>query len=211
MVLAREGNLDVPPAESILSAAARLFADKGYDAASMREIAEAAGVTKPTIYYHFKSKLGLFEAILKAGVSSLCGSLEEINSREASFDGRKCLEDAVFATLEFAREHSDLNRFIHNLVFSPQMRPERQAIEEAFARVIDEFRRILARAANQGLLDPSRIPAAGLAVRGTIMTYVTNYLQGQVEFSRKLASDIVEGFLYGYCARPCASGGLEPQ
>ena len=43
-------------AEGILQAAVRLFARKGYEATSTREIVEAAGVTKPMIYYYFKNK-----------------------------------------------------------------------------------------------------------------------------------------------------------
>ena len=39
--------------------AAKLFAERGYDATSVREIVEAAGVAKPTLYYYFRSKEGL--------------------------------------------------------------------------------------------------------------------------------------------------------
>ncbi len=42
----------------------RLFASRGYAATSIREIVEAAGVTKPVLYYHFQSKEGLYRAIL---------------------------------------------------------------------------------------------------------------------------------------------------
>jgi TetR/AcrR family transcriptional regulator len=53
----------------ILDAALQLFARKGYEYVSVQEIAEAVGVTKPTLYYYFKSKQGLLEAILaKHGV-----------------------------------------------------------------------------------------------------------------------------------------------
>jgi AcrR family transcriptional regulator len=41
--------------EKIISAAIEVFFEKGFDAASMREIAEKAGLTKPMIYYHFKN------------------------------------------------------------------------------------------------------------------------------------------------------------
>ena len=43
----------------LLEAAVQIFDRKGYAAASVREIAEAAGVTKPVLYYHFGSKEGL--------------------------------------------------------------------------------------------------------------------------------------------------------
>ncbi|HEX7556403.1 MAG TPA: TetR/AcrR family transcriptional regulator [Leptolinea sp.] len=49
----------------ILNHATRLFVASGYIAISMREIAEAVGVSKAGLYYHFKDKEDLFIAILK--------------------------------------------------------------------------------------------------------------------------------------------------
>ncbi len=48
----------------IARVAAQLFATLGYDATSVRNIVEAAEVTKPTLYYHFQSKEGLAHALL---------------------------------------------------------------------------------------------------------------------------------------------------
>ena len=42
--------------ERILDVALELFNEQGYDATSLREIAERLGVTKAALYYHFKSK-----------------------------------------------------------------------------------------------------------------------------------------------------------
>jgi AcrR family transcriptional regulator len=50
--------------ERILDAAARVFALKGYQAASLDEVARAAGMTKGAIYWHFRSKSDLFFALL---------------------------------------------------------------------------------------------------------------------------------------------------
>lgn len=46
--------------ERILREATRLFGHAGYAGASVREVVEAAGVTKPTLYYYFKNKEDLF-------------------------------------------------------------------------------------------------------------------------------------------------------
>ena len=45
--------------ETILETALDLFYTRGYDAVGVQEIAERSGVTKPTLYYYFKSKYGL--------------------------------------------------------------------------------------------------------------------------------------------------------
>ena len=49
---------------AILKSAAKLFARKGYEGASTREICEGAGITKPALYYHFRSKEHLFQELM---------------------------------------------------------------------------------------------------------------------------------------------------
>jgi AcrR family transcriptional regulator len=49
----------------ILSEANRLFVGRGYNAVSMREIAEVCGVSKAALYYHFRDKENLFIALLE--------------------------------------------------------------------------------------------------------------------------------------------------
>jgi AcrR family transcriptional regulator len=51
--------------QAILAAAAGCFRDHGFAGCSVDAIAEAAGVTKPTIYAHFESKEGLFDELLR--------------------------------------------------------------------------------------------------------------------------------------------------
>jgi AcrR family transcriptional regulator len=51
--------------ERIPVVALQLFAEKGYDATSMREIAEHLGITKPALYYHFDSKEAIVRELLR--------------------------------------------------------------------------------------------------------------------------------------------------
>lgn len=53
----------------ILSAAARLFAERGFANVSIREICEAAGITPPTLYYYFGNKDRLFETVIRNSLS----------------------------------------------------------------------------------------------------------------------------------------------
>jgi AcrR family transcriptional regulator len=50
--------------EHILAAALGAFAERGYRGASMREVADAAGITKPVIYDHFGSKQALYAELM---------------------------------------------------------------------------------------------------------------------------------------------------
>ncbi|WP_439572860.1 TetR family transcriptional regulator [Phreatobacter sp.] len=51
--------------DDILDAAEQLFALRGFDGTSMREIAEEAGVAQALLHYHFRTKEGLFEAMFQ--------------------------------------------------------------------------------------------------------------------------------------------------
>ncbi|MEI6128397.1 MAG: TetR/AcrR family transcriptional regulator [Pseudomonadota bacterium] len=64
--------------EKIIEAAIEVFFEKGFDAASMREIAEKAGLTKPMIYYHFKNKEALYVALLEENLALFCRGLESL-------------------------------------------------------------------------------------------------------------------------------------
>src|SRR2546423_12070398 len=51
--------------EQMVQAATRIFGDRGYHEASMDEIAQACGVTKPMLYAYFDSKEGLLVACME--------------------------------------------------------------------------------------------------------------------------------------------------
>lgn len=68
--------------ERIIASAARVFAHKGFQRASLDEVAAAAGVTKGAIYWHFKSKNDLFFAMLdcrlRQDTAPLLGDLQHL-------------------------------------------------------------------------------------------------------------------------------------
>lgn len=57
--------MNSPTKERIISVATELFAQRGYDGTSMRDVARAADVTLPTIYHHFTNKEGLHQHVLR--------------------------------------------------------------------------------------------------------------------------------------------------
>lgn len=86
--------------ERILSAAARVFAASGYDAAGMREVATAAGISTPVLYDHFPSKARLYAGLLESEVDSLLAGWDGLppsDSVEELLRGRVA---AIFAWME---------------------------------------------------------------------------------------------------------------
>ncbi|GAA2204700.1 TetR family transcriptional regulator [Nonomuraea monospora] len=60
--------------ERIQQVALELFAERGYDKTSLQEVAERLEITRPALYYHFRTK----EDILASVVERLCDSIDEL-------------------------------------------------------------------------------------------------------------------------------------
>lgn len=73
---------DNPKRRSIIEAAGRLFLERGFNATSMDAIAEAAPVSKPTLYSHFKDKSDLFAAVVGGRCCTMVHMLYEHTSSE---------------------------------------------------------------------------------------------------------------------------------
>lgn len=90
--------------EQLLAAAERVFAQCGYQATSMEQVAAAVGVTKPMIYEYFGSKDGLLRACLARAGSQLRDATSEAVRCAGSPSER--LERSVGAFFAFVDEHA---------------------------------------------------------------------------------------------------------
>lgn len=93
-----------PGRERILEHARALFLERGYLDVSMREIAEAAGLRKASIYHHFRDKEELFTAIVISETTALRHRMEQ--SIEGATGFRERLERVTLTHLKSTRSHS---------------------------------------------------------------------------------------------------------
>ncbi len=96
----------------ILDGAQRVFFDKGFDGASMDEVAKTAGVSKATIYVYFGSKEELFEALV---LSVRAKSAEHLFEVDASLDDLESLLRRIgvsFLTMMVQPDHIRLVRMV---------------------------------------------------------------------------------------------------
>lgn len=77
-----EAMAENPKRRAILEAAGRLFLERGFNATSMDVIAEAAPVSKPTLYSHFKDKGDLFGAVIGGRCCSMVHTMAAHTSAE---------------------------------------------------------------------------------------------------------------------------------
>ena len=103
----------------ILVAATQLFARRGYGQASVREVVEAVGCTKPVLYYYFGSKEGLFLEAVRTHMASLRLLIEQAISQ------RGTVRDRLVAFVRALLDHVHANPDVLRLLITAQHRPER--------------------------------------------------------------------------------------
>ncbi len=90
----------------ILDAAALLFAERGVEGASMDAIAERAELGKATLYYYFRTKEQLYQAVLEAGAEQFFTELARVQTSFAS--PAEMVEALLEAFLRFCRGNRSL-------------------------------------------------------------------------------------------------------
>lgn len=138
--------------DRILNKALNLFASKGYDATSVREICEAAEITKPTLYHFYGSKEGVYRALVE-------GALDECRQRlvrqvQAPGSPRDRLKGIARDYFAFARERRELMRFIFALIHNPT----RSAPPTDFPHFYEEVVALIARVVEEGVAEGSLGP-----------------------------------------------------
>jgi AcrR family transcriptional regulator len=91
--------------EQMLDAATRIFAARGFRDASMDEIAEACGITKPMLYAYFDSKEGLFMAAAERAGQTLRASVRAASEAQRKPELR--LWHGLLAVFEFVEQHRE--------------------------------------------------------------------------------------------------------
>jgi len=112
--------------DNIVDAAAELFVQNGYDATSVRQIADVVGVTEAALYYHFKDgKRELLEAVIGCQIPDLINIVDECDSAETLQDfivqfgqrmttlSPKRVEKLRWMVMEFPRMTGDERALFH--------------------------------------------------------------------------------------------------
>jgi AcrR family transcriptional regulator len=189
-------------ARHIARVAARLFAEKGYDATSVREIVEAAGVAKPTVYYHFGSKEGLAQAVLSVPLSELAKTLGGIVAGVS--DPIECLVQVLEAQFAFCREDPDRARFHLALFFGPPGSELAGQLEPCKAELTGWAEAAVRRLVDAGILARDRVEACEAACRGLLLASILDFLYRdrplRPDLARQHVHDLLRGFGMGAVA-----------
>jgi len=182
--------------QRIVDESTRLFAEQGYAGTSVREIVEAAGVTKPTLYYWFGNKEGLFTALVDVHMGRWLEELEKIVEGTGSASER--LAAYLKASLQEAIDKPDVIAFLA------------QAFQQAgqgascvdCTRFLAAEAQLLGRLAAEGIaagelregLDPAQV---ALAAMGLVHIHIGASLHGGAPISADAAASVADILLNG--------------
>jgi AcrR family transcriptional regulator len=184
---------------SLIQAATRLFAKKGFNGTTTKEIAKAAGISEALVFKHFPTKRALYAAILaeKVTVSELLSAIEESAKKQddrrvftliASYRIRPGVDPTLLRLLLFSalegHELSDMFFDKHHKVFYDRLATYIQTrVEDGAFRRIDPLlaaRAFIGMVVHHRLLHEIFGVPMDRAYDDTVSTYVDIFLQGLV-------------------------------
>src|SRR5471030_3181595 len=102
--------------QHILRAALRHFANGGYAATSVQQIVGAAKVSKPALYYHFRDKAALFEALVNEAHDGRFQAVQEAVARASDLPGQ--LREALVALFDYFSKNRELTRIAFSTAYA---------------------------------------------------------------------------------------------
>ena len=185
--------------EKILKCALNLFYTKGYDAVGVQEIAESAGVTKPTLYHYFGSKYGLLESLMESGYAGFKCELEAA----AVYQGD--LPMTLYRVAKIYFSLASQNREFYRLVMSMMYYGEETDSYRAIAPIRSHQHRLFTRLFEQaadivGNMN-GRQEQYAVTFTGCLNHYLLFWLSTEkgryVQISDEQAFSVVHQFLHG--------------
>jgi len=182
---------------ALLDAAARVFVERGYHGATVRQIAEAAGFTNPVLYYHFGGKEELYGALIRGSFDHLKALVQEgVAGAESA---TAALHAIAAAYLRFGREDPVRLRMLYAELFRPQGADPELGFDALRDWVVAQIDAVLRAAVREGL----RIPDVSLAQRLFVALLGGLLVQQARDPELRLLDDaglervVVETFLHG--------------
>lgn len=149
---------------SMLNAAAELFAERGFGGTNLRDLADALGMSRPGLYYHFSSKEAILEALIEEVTFSFAEQLANIAS-QTDQDPEEGLRHVVKVSTLWILENSVMFRVLDRSEadMPVELRVKHDASKKA---ILAHFTQIIERGIAIGKFRPVDPHVAGLTISG---------------------------------------------
>lgn len=191
--------------ENILLASLELFANSGFDGVGINEITQLAGITKPSLYYFFGSKEGLFTALLERYFAVLNESVKSASAynavpEEYFDDVYATLKNIVLAYFDFAQS----NRLFYQLILDVTSAPPSSNAARLSGTFLAEQRRLLHNAFSAFSSVHTNIQGKETFLSWSFIAIINAaiqlWLNGDEKLTPELAHSIVHQFMHGIYA-----------
>ncbi|MFD2471946.1 TetR/AcrR family transcriptional regulator [Amycolatopsis silviterrae] len=188
----RRGKGSRPSDGQLLDGACAVFAARGYAAAGMDAIAEAAGCTKPTLYAHFASKQTIYLAVLRREAEQLKQWLFAAYDKAEGLHIHEQIRAGMAAIFDYAKAHPDGLQLVMGTEGEGHLAVWRQFTDDIISRVADLIRTNLARYGYKP--GPEVAPLAAMTVGTAIFAILHTYRNhpGDPEFVLDLTTEYAE-------------------
>ncbi len=185
--------------EMIMQCAKTLFYAKGYDAVGVQEIVDKAGVTKPTLYYYFGSKLGLLKTLIEETFQEFRMILHEAADMEQRIE--ETLYQVAYRYCMFFESDREFYMLFMALFYSARENEAYQAVKPYVAEFYDMIVDVFGRAADQLGNMNGRQRQFAIGFIGTINHYLILRFEEGEENGGKIQEEeidaVVRQFMYG--------------
>ena len=184
--------------ERLLDAALTLFAKKGYEAASVREIIEATGVTRPVLYYYCSSKEDLFKRLVHWKHDEAYRELGRIVSETQGCAHR--LRAIIRGSFAFCAADPRVPRLMFQTAYGPAIPGIAEFMEEVGKLRFLVVHRVMQDGLNAGELEGGDAASLSL-IFCCVMDQHINVLSRLPNPKKRLAPELADGvvdvFLHG--------------
>jgi AcrR family transcriptional regulator len=181
--------------ERILETATRLFIAQGYRGISMREIAEAVGVSKPAIYHHFSDKEALFLAILNRNVQGLSANIQQ--AHRSSAHSAAAIESIIRIVLEQPVEQRAVLRMATQDMVHLSDQARQKFVEQYYVTFLGTIRAVFEQGIAAGELRAIDPIVATWALLGILFPYSNTNSPPATE---EIVQQVITIFLQGIAA-----------
>lgn len=181
--------------EVILHNAIVLFSQKGYEGVGVQEICESAGITKPTLYYFFKNKQGLLEAVVSFKGEALLEQLKTAAVYEHDFI--KGLTNILRTEIGFACENPSFFNLHCVLLNAPENSEGKSIYTPLIEKLTELFTGFFVQSANEFGNMRGKESLYALLYHRTVTSVAALCANQKLSVSDELVYQIVHSFVYG--------------
>lgn len=160
--------------ERLLATAAQLFNRLGYASTTVREIVEAAGVTKPVLYHYFGSKEGIYRAIVGHILEHFEASLRAFRQRAGSANER--IRHLCNEAFSLFLEHKDEVRLMYSIYYGPPQGAPHFDFEGVYRSFVEAIREVVEEGLRTGEFLRGNADAYTWAIMGGVTVALESHL-----------------------------------